>query len=71
VDALSNLRQNLKLLRKAQNLTQEQVAERAGLDYRHYQRIERGKWPGLQLHTIESLAKVFGVKAWDILSPPK
>jgi len=49
VNALTNLRHNLKRLRKLHGFTQERVAEKAGLDFRHYQRIESGKWPGLQL----------------------
>jgi transcriptional regulator with XRE-family HTH domain len=69
VSALKNLRLNLRRLRKEQGLTQEEVAERAGLDYRHYQRIEVGKWPGLQLHTVEMLAKVFKVEVHELFRP--
>lgn len=70
MNALTNLRLNLRRLRKEQKLTQEQVAEKAGLDYRHYQRIEVGKWPGLQLHTVEALAKVLKVEVHELLRPP-
>jgi len=70
VNALTNLRLNLKRLRKSKGLTQEEVAEKAGLDFRHYQRIETGKWPGLQLHTIESLAKVFKADVYELFMPP-
>jgi len=69
VNALTNLRLNLKRLRKAQKLTQERLAERAELDFRHYQRIEGGKWPGLQLHTVESLAKALGVEVYELFQP--
>ena len=67
---MTNLRLNLKRLRKSQELTQERVAEKSGLDFRHYQRIETGKWPGLQLHTIEQLAKVFKVEVYELFMPP-
>lgn len=70
MDALANLRLNIKRLRKAQGLTQERVAEKTGLDFRHYQRIETGKWPGLQLHTVESLGKVLKVEVYELFMPP-
>ena len=70
MNALTNLRHNLKRLRKLQKYTQERIAEKAGLDFRHYQRIEGGKWPGLQLHTVESLAKALKVEVYELFMPP-
>jgi len=38
-------------------LTQEQLAEKAGVTYRHYQQIEGVDRPGLRIVTAERLAK--------------
>lgn len=67
--ALKNLSANMKRLRKQRDLTQQGLAERAGLEYKYVQKIESGRWPGLQLRTIEVLAKALGVTAWEIISP--
>jgi transcriptional regulator with XRE-family HTH domain len=69
--SLRNLQANLKRLRKAQGLTQEALAEKAGLEYKYFQKIESGRWPGLQLSTIERLAKALRVEAWELLQTPK
>ena len=72
MEALRNLCANLKRLRKAQGLTQEALAEKAGLEYKYYQKIESGRWPGLQLSTVERLAKALRVEAGELLlRPPK
>ncbi len=49
------------------NLTQEQVAEKAGIDYKHYQGIEAGRRPELRLSTVEKLASAYGKQAWQLL----
>lgn len=69
MSALNNLRLNLKRLRVSQGLTQQSLAEKANVEYKYYQRIESGRWPGLQLGTVERLARSVGVEAWELLSP--
>lgn len=69
MSAVELLRSNLRQLRAAHKLTQEQVAERAELTYRHYQDIEAAARPGLQLATVERLAKAFGIPVGELLSP--
>ncbi len=71
MEAFRNLRTNLKRLRLARGLTQEQLAEKAGMEYKYFQKVESGRWPGLQLRTVERLAKVLGVQAWELLCPRK
>lgn len=71
VSALEILRKNLKRLRERQRLTQQDLAERAGIDYKYAQRIEAGHWPGLRLKTIEKLAEALGVPAWQLLKPAR
>jgi transcriptional regulator with XRE-family HTH domain len=70
VNVLKNLQENLKRLRKEQYLTQEGLAEKAGLEAKHYQKIESCRWPGLQLQTIETLAAALGIEAWELICPP-
>ena len=67
--ALKDLRVNLKRLRVAQKLSQEALAEKAGLEYKHYQKIEAGRWPGLHLKTVEALAEALGVRVSVLLEP--
>lgn len=69
MDTFEHLRYNLKRLRKSQDLTQEHLAELAGLDYKHYQKIEGGSWPGLQLRTIDQLANALNVSPYELFLP--
>ena len=72
MNALRNLRVNAKRLRVAQGLSQEALSERAGLGYKHYQKIESGNWNELYLSTVEALAKALGVTMGCLLdAPPK
>jgi transcriptional regulator with XRE-family HTH domain len=59
----------LKALREIARLTQEEVAELAGLTYKHYQSIEAGRKQEIWLSTAERLAKAFGVGVWELLAP--
>lgn len=60
----------MKLARKRQGITQQELAELAGLEYKYVQKIESGRWPGLQLRTIEILAKALKLESWELISPP-
>jgi transcriptional regulator with XRE-family HTH domain len=66
---MQNLRANLKRLRLRQNLTQQSFAEKAGLDYNYLQKIESGRWGGLRLSTVETLASALGVEVWELFVP--
>jgi transcriptional regulator with XRE-family HTH domain len=48
--------------------TQEEAAETARLNIRHYQKIEEGS-VNVTLKTIEQLAEAFGVDLPDLLRP--
>jgi transcriptional regulator with XRE-family HTH domain len=52
--------------REARGLSQEAFAERAGLTYKHYQAIEAGRKPKIQLPTIEKLAKGCGLELSEL-----
>jgi transcriptional regulator with XRE-family HTH domain len=69
VKTLQVLASNLRICRQVHQLTQKQMAERAQLDYKHYQKIENGSWPGLRVDTVDRLATVLGTSAWALLTP--
>jgi transcriptional regulator with XRE-family HTH domain len=71
VDALDNLCANIKRLRLLRGLTQQKLSEKADLEYKFFQKIESGRWPGLQLRTITRLARALDVEAWELLCPPR
>jgi transcriptional regulator with XRE-family HTH domain len=58
----------MKLLRLKHGWTQEEVAQRAGLDYKYYQKIESGRWPGLQIKTVETIAKALKTDAGTLFT---
>lgn len=57
----------VKQVREAIGLTQEQFAERAGLDYKYYQHVEAGRKPNLGMETLLKLAKGTGLELWELL----
>ncbi len=56
---------NIKAARERQNLSQEEVAERAGMKANYYAKIERGVL-GTAPEKIHSIIKALGVSASDI-----
>ncbi|HKB89989.1 MAG TPA: helix-turn-helix transcriptional regulator [Opitutaceae bacterium] len=61
------MRRLIKALRTRQGLTQEGLAEKAGLDYKYYQRFEIGATDAPTVKTLEKLGEVLGVKPWVLL----
>lgn len=66
-DNLDDLGKKFKKLRLKAGLTQEMVAEKAGLDYKHYQSIEGGRKKDLKLKTIKKLAEAFDLKPHELV----
>lgn len=56
---------NLKTIREFQNLTQEELAKKAGISVRTIQRIETGKKP--KGYTLRVLAKALSIKENELL----
>lgn len=52
--------ENLKALRKAQHLTQEQLAEKASLHINYVSAVERGL-KNISIQNIDKLARALGV----------
>jgi transcriptional regulator with XRE-family HTH domain len=63
---MATVKQNLKRLRKAAGMTQEQLARRAGLSLGYVQRLEVGRHDP-PVSTLRVLAKALGVKVAKLL----
>ena len=68
---LATLVRRLRELRKANGLTQERFAERAGMSYKYYQAVEAGRKAELRLSTLERLASAYDLEVWQLLRPEK
>ena len=64
---LMSFGKNVRALRKRQKLTQEQLAERAGLHRNYISQVERGR-QSVTLTVIDRLARALGVKPAKLLS---
>ena len=63
------LAQNLKRHRKAQGLSQEELAHRAGIDRTYVSSLERSVYAA-GIDVVDRLAKVLGLEAADLLRRP-
>ena len=61
------LQANLRRLRHTQKLTQAEVAEKAAIDYKDFQKLETSHGINPKLKTIEKLAKALKVDAAELL----
>jgi transcriptional regulator with XRE-family HTH domain len=66
---LKKVIQRVKQWRLERGLSQEQFAEMAGLDPKHYQHIEAFRKVDYRVSTLEKLAKGCGVKVWELVQP--
>ena len=53
--------QTLKRLRSEKNLTQEELAQRSGVDYKYFQKLEGQSPSSPTLSTLNKLAKGLGL----------
>jgi transcriptional regulator with XRE-family HTH domain len=67
VECLENLRTNLRRIRLLKGLTQQSVADLAGIEYKYLQNIEAGRWPNLTLATLQKIADALKIKPWELL----
>jgi len=61
------LAKRLKVLRERRGLTQQGLAERANLDYKHLQSLEGKRPPNVTLDTLERLARALSTSPADLL----
>lgn len=59
---------NIKELRKKHQLSQEQLAQKAGITYSTLIKIESGSNKNPTLETLTKLANVFGVRIDELVS---
>ena len=59
--------QKLRKLRIKHGLTQEQIAERADLPIRYYQKLESKSPYAVRITTLEKLAKGLKIPVWKLL----
>ena len=59
----------IRQLREQQGISQEALADAAGLHRTHISLIERGQ-RDIRLSTIEKLAKALGAQPQDLMLPP-
>lgn len=58
--------QNVRAFRLRLKLTQEQLAEKAGLHWTYISGVERGRY-NVSLDTLETLASALGRKPFELL----
>jgi transcriptional regulator with XRE-family HTH domain len=61
--------ERVKQWREERGLSQEQYAEQAGLDPKHYQHVEALRKVDFRISTLEKLAQGCGVTPWELLQP--
>lgn len=65
-DPSAAFRKRLRELRAALGWSQEQLAEQAGLNYKHYQEIERGGKTDIRFSTLVRLAAALGISLHEL-----
>lgn len=60
---------NLRKLRQARGLSQEELAHRADIDRTYISSLERSVYAA-GIDVVDRLARVLGVEAADLLTPP-
>ena len=64
------LARRIKSLREGMGFTQSELAEKAAIEYKHFQALESLKNKhSPTLRTLEKLSKAFGLKLWEFLKP--
>jgi len=58
---------NIAKLRQAQNLTQKELAKRAGISVSYLSRIEEGNFPRPQAKTLSRIAYALNVTIYELL----
>lgn len=64
---LSNIAENIKLLRNKRKWTHATLSMKAGIAYHTLAKIEEGDTPDPRVHTVKKIAKVFGVSVDELV----
>lgn len=65
---LKELGRRVRRARLVAELTQEEAAASAGIDYKHWQEIEAGR-ANPTMRTLVLVARAFRMRVWDLLGP--
>ena len=66
-NACTQLSKQIRSLRIKNKLTQEALAEKAGISTKYLQNLESNKPKVASMVTLEKLAKGFGIPLWKLL----
>ena len=66
-DICIRLGENIRVLRAKRKLTQEELADKAGISTKYLQNLEGKNPKKASVVTLEKLAKGFGIPIWEIL----
>jgi transcriptional regulator with XRE-family HTH domain len=66
-DIKIKLAKRLRKLREENNMTQEQLAEASGVDYKHIQLMESKDPSAAKIDTLEKIAKAFKLSVSSLL----
>ena len=64
----SKVSKNIRKLRLSIGYTQEELSEKANIDYKYLQKIEGKNPPNFKLDTIDKLARALKTTAADLLT---
>ncbi|MEM9444436.1 MAG: helix-turn-helix transcriptional regulator [Verrucomicrobiota bacterium] len=62
------LHRRLKQMRWERKITQEELAEKAGMSYKYYQAVEAGRKRDLRLSTLEKIARALDLTVSELLN---
>ena len=63
----NNITKRIKVLRKASNLTQQQLADISEVDYKHIQKLESSNPGNPKIETLDKIAKAFKMSLSELL----
>jgi|GEM_PF-807468 Predicted transcriptional regulators len=63
--------QHLKELRRSANVSQRDLADKAGVDYTYISKVENDRLPPPSAETIEKISEILGADSTDLLSYAK
>ena len=68
--SVEKLAKHIRALRRKKNLTQNFLAELAGIEYKHLQALESPKnTHSPTLRTLEKISSALGLEVWELLKP--
>lgn len=66
-DIAYRIGREIRRIRRERDLSQDALANQAGVNLKHYGEIERGRKPQMQLATLLRITDALNVPLWEIL----